>query len=90
MREQVLGLLATCFLLVFAASCAASGLLQAAAYARHGREGATLSPRAFLDPGSYLDDIGVRQIRLSRTLLKLGIGSYVGFLGLTFFANALR
>ncbi len=87
MTQTLLALAQQAFLLTFVACCAASGMLQAVAWMRHTREGVPVSPRALLEPEAYFDEVGLRQILLSRRLITLGGMAYLGFGAMLLFAR---
>jgi hypothetical protein len=66
-------------LYAFIMCCVVSAALQIVAWSRHGREGAPVSVRALWKPEGYFDEIGLRQIRIARTLLNTGIVAYLLF-----------
>lgn len=88
MTETLLALASTGFLLAFVACCVASGMLQLAAW-RHTREGVGFSPKALLHPEAYFDEIGLRQMTLSKRLLTLGGVAYLGFGALSLFSRVV-
>ena len=76
---DVVGVLASALLLSFVLSCVFSGVLQVFAWSRHAREGVVPSLRALWRPDGYLDPIGVRQIRIARSLLIVGVVAYLSY-----------
>jgi len=87
--QTLLSLASTTLLFVFVGCCSASGMLQASAWMRHKREGAAVSVRALVEPEQYFDEIGLRQILLSRRLLTLGGVAYLGFGAISLFSRAV-
>jgi hypothetical protein len=71
--------LASALLLSFVLSCVFSGVLQVLAWSRHAREGVAPSLRALWRPDGYMDPIGVRQLRIARSLLILGVVAYLSY-----------
>jgi hypothetical protein len=76
---DVVNVLASALLLSFVVSCVSSGVLQVIAWSRHAREGVVPSLRALWRPDGHLDPVGVRQIRVARSLLILGIVAYLSY-----------
>ena len=89
MTQTLLSLASTTLLFVFVGCCAASGMLQASAWMRHTREGVPASPRALFEPERYFDEIGLRQIVLSRWLVTLGAVAYLGFGAISLFSRVV-
>jgi hypothetical protein len=77
--EGTVDVLASALLLSFILSCVFSGVLQVLAWSRHARPGVLPSFRALWQPEGHLDDVGVRQIRIARALLILGIVAYLSY-----------
>ena len=75
--ELIGNALVSCFIIC----CLVSFVLQMIAWSRHARADQSANLRAFLKPEEYLDEIGVRQMRLARTLLMLGTCAYLAFGG---------
>jgi hypothetical protein len=76
---DVVNVLASALLLSFFVSCVSSGVLQVIAWSRHAREGVVPSLRALWRPDGHLDAVGVRQIRVARSLLILGVVAYLSY-----------
>jgi hypothetical protein len=74
-----INLLASALLLSFILSCVSSGVLQVLAWSRHARQGVVPSLRALWRPDGYLDEVGVRQIRIARSLLIIGVVAYLSY-----------
>lgn len=70
--------LVSCFIIC----CLLSAILQVIAWTRHARGGHSGNLRAIWKPEKYFDEIGIRQMRLARTLLVLGTCAYLAFGGL--------
>lgn len=66
-------------LLSFILSCIFSGVMQVIAWSRHAKPGVVPSLRALWRPDGYLDEIGVRQIRIARSLLIVGVVAYLSY-----------
>ena len=84
---DTIDVLASALLLSFILSCVFSGILQVLAWVKHSRPGVLPALRALWQPEGYLDHIGVRQMRIARALLILGIVAYLSY-GLLVFVAA--
>lgn len=78
--------LATALLFSFITCCVVSGGLQILAWARHSRKDASVSLRALIDPASYFDEVGLRQIELAKRLITVGAVAYAGYVALMLLA----
>jgi hypothetical protein len=76
---RALQLLGSGLLLTFLACAVASGALQLLAWTRHAREGVPVSVKALWRPHGRFDEIGLRQMLLARTLMVVGIISYLSY-----------
>ena len=79
---MTLAILGTTLVYSFIICCVVSAALQVIAWSRHAREGASRSLRALWRPEGYFDPIGLRQMRIARTLLLVGGFMYVFYGGL--------
>ena len=61
----------------FIVCCVVSAALQIFAWSRHSRGLAAPSLKALWRPEGYFDEIGLRQIRLARLLLIVGVVAYL-------------
>lgn len=88
MRQLPLAdLLAAALLYAFILCCVLSAALQVLAWGRHAREGVRVSVKALWRPEGCFDAVGLRQVRLARRLLNLGVGAYLGFVLLNLLAR---
>lgn len=74
-----LALFATTLLLSFLACAVCSALLQLLAWTRHAREGVPVSLKALWKPEGFFDEVGLRQMRLARRLMTVGIAMYLTY-----------
>ena len=79
---MTLSILGNALVLCFMVCCLVSALLQLLAWTRHSLEGVPINVKALWAPEGYFDDVGLRQIRLARTLLKVGGMAYLAYGGL--------
>lgn len=86
---MTLAILATTLVYSFILCCVVSAALQIMAWSRHAREGAPRSIRAVWRPEAYFDPIGLRQMRVARTLLLIGGFAYVMYGALVVAMNVL-
>jgi hypothetical protein len=75
----MLPLVASILFLSFAVCCTASALLQIVAWWRHRLDGRAVNPGALWKPDGYFDPIGLRQMRLARRLILLGVVMYLSY-----------
>ncbi|HUE96605.1 MAG TPA: hypothetical protein VMN39_08090 [Longimicrobiaceae bacterium] len=78
---MTLALLSTALVYAFILCCVVSAALQVIAWSRHALEGAPRSLKALWRPEGYFDPIGLRQMRVARTLLLVGGVAYVTYGG---------
>lgn len=69
----------------FVICCTVASALQLVAWWRHTLPGAHVTFRAVWRPEGYFDAIGLRQIRLARLLLLVGVASYLTYLLIVLF-----
>jgi hypothetical protein len=67
----------TLLFFTFVVCCTVAAVLQILAWSRHSLEGVGVSLRALWRPEGYFDPVGIRQIRLARTLLTVGGVAYL-------------
>lgn len=67
--------------------CLVSALLQIVAWTRHSLEGVPITVKALWAPERYFDDVGLRQIRLARRMLKIGGVAYLAYGALIIFST---
>jgi hypothetical protein len=78
---MILAILATALVYAFIICCVVSAALQIVAWSRHSREGVRASFRGVWRPEGLFDEIGLRQMRIARTLLIVGGFAYVVYGG---------
>jgi hypothetical protein len=67
----------TLLFFTFVVCCTVAAVFQILAWSRHSLEGARVSIRALWRPEGHFDEVGIRQIRLSRALLTIGGVAYL-------------
>src|SRR5690554_5057195 len=87
--NMTVALLGSTLVYSFVLCCVVSAALQVLAWSRHAREGAPRSLRALWRPEGFFDPIGLRQMRIARTLLLVGGFMYVMYGGLVVAVNVL-
>lgn len=89
MSPELFAVLAMACIAAFILCCVGSAVLQIMAWSRHTEEGVKVRLKALWRPEGYFDPVGVRQIRLARTLLIVGGCVYLAFGVLVVAANVL-
>ena len=74
---QLIAVLVTAMSFSFVICCVVSAALQIFAWSRHSRGGGAPSLKALWRPEGYFDEVGLRQIKLARLLLIVGIAAYL-------------
>lgn len=76
---MTLPILGNALVLSFIMCCLVSAVLQILAWTRHSLEGVPITVKALWAPEGYFDGVGLRQIRLARTMLKIGGLAYLAY-----------
>jgi hypothetical protein len=74
----------------FVICCTVSSALQLVAWWRHTLPDTPVTLRAVWKPEGYFDAVGLRQIRLARLLLLVGVSAYLTYLLLMLLLYAMR
>lgn len=84
---MTLSILGNALVFSFMMCCLVSALLQIVAWTRHSLEGVPITVKALWAPERYFDDVGLRQIRLARRMLKIGGVAYLAYGALIIFST---